>query len=212
MTKRRIASRICAFLAALCAAAAIAVAALCQKGSPEVLLVPEDAVQQAQNLMDALCAGDFDKAQAALYGSWDLGAVGEPSDPVGAILWNAYVDSLSYELEGGVYATPTGLAQNVRLTHLSFETLTANLGSRSRTLLQEAVDAAEDVSQLYDEKNGYREELVMEILQTAAAQAAREDLAYVTEEIPLQLIYQDGAWWVVADQTLLKAISGGITG
>ena len=39
-------------------------------------------------------------------------------------------------------------------------------------------------------------------------QALSEDAQTVTRDVTLGLIYQDGAWWVVPDQALLKIISG----
>lgn len=206
MKGSRLIAAFCGLLAVLCTAGAIGVAAFCRDADPVLLDAPEEAVQQVVKLMDAVCDGNFSEAQTLLYGSWDLGADREPADPVGRILWEAYVDSLDYELSGGLYATKTGIAQNVKLIYLELPALTENLGSRSRALLQEAMDSAEDVSQLYDANNGYREELVMAILEEAARQAVEEDRRYTYQVIPLHLTFQKDRWWVVADQGLLGAI------
>lgn len=206
MKGSRLIAAVCGLLAVLCAAGAIGVAALCRDTDPVLLDPPEEAVQQVVALMDAICDGNFSEAQTLLYGSWDLGASREPADQVGRLLWEAYVDSLDYELSGELYATETGIAQDVKLIYLELPALTQKLGSRSRALLQETMDSAEDVSQLYDESNGYREDLVMGILQEAACQAVEEDRRYTYQVIPLHLIFQKDRWWVVADRRLLDIL------
>ena len=50
----------------------------------------------------------------------------------------------------------------------------------------------------------------MNVLYDAAEQALREDSASMTVSLTLNLKYQDGRWWVIADSELLDAVSGGI--
>lgn len=208
----RMAAGLCAFLAGLCAVGVIAVTIFFRDTPPILRNPPSEASRQAQRFLDALCAGEFSKAETMLYGSWELGASGEAADPVNAVLWEAYVDSLDYTLVGELYATPMGLAQNVKLIYLELPYLTAHLGSRARELLQERIDTAEDVSELYDGKNGYREELVRDILLEAACQAAEEDRRYTYEIVSLPLVYAEEQWWVVADSAFLKTAFGGMAG
>lgn len=212
MNRRGILAVLPGIFAVFLTAAAVAAVILCRGMKPVMLSAPEEAVQHARNLMDAVCAGDFSGTEAMLYGMPDLGADRLPSDPVGVMIWNAYVSSLDYELVGEVYATGEGVAQKVKFISLELPTATEHLGSRARNLLNEAVAAAEDVSELYDENNEYREELVKEILQEATRQALEEDVRYTYQVFPLQLIYCDGQWWTVADQTFLNVVSGGIAG
>ena len=48
----------------------------------------------------------------------------------------------------------------------------------------------------------------MQILETAAGQALREDGNYITHTLSLHLCYSDGRWLVAADPALLEAIGG----
>ena len=82
---------------------------------------------------------------------------------------------------------------------MELDTVTRNLGSRARTLLEQAVEAARDTSELYDEDNAYREELVRGILEEAVSQALEEDRLYTYEILTLPLIYRDGQWWIKAE-------------
>ena len=75
------------------ATAAVSIAS--RNAQPRMLESPEAASAQAQRMMEALCAGDYEAAQSCIYGQPDLGA-GEPEDAVSKLLWDAFTDSLSY--------------------------------------------------------------------------------------------------------------------
>lgn len=212
MKVRSVGSCFFALLAGLFAAAVIAAAIFCRDQKPVLLSQPEAAVHRAKALMDAVCNGDFSRAETMLLGNPELGADRIPEDAVGAMIWDAYVKSLDYELAGEMYATDTGIAQDVKLISMELATATEHLSRRARELLNEEIAAAEDVSELYDENNAYREDLVMEILQEAARQALEEDVRYTYQVFPLQLVYRDHQWWGLADQAFLNAVSGGVTG
>jgi len=192
-------------------AAVLAVVFCCRDSGPVLLAAPEEAACHAEILMEAVCSGDFAKAESLLYGSPSLGVDGEPDNLVGAMIWDRYISSLDYVLVGSLYAGDSGLVQDVKLISLDLTAVTDHLGVRAKALLNEAMASAEDVSELYDENNEYREELVAEILQTAVRQALEEDVRYTYQIVPLRLVYQDGQWWGVADKTFLHAVSGGIT-
>lgn len=196
--------------AAVFAGIALWAAILFPGQNPMLLQPPAEAVALAEELMEAVCGGDFEMAETMLYGQPDLGAGRQPSDAAGVMIWNAYVDSLDYELMGDLYATDTGLVQDVKIIFMELPAVTANLSARTHQLLKETIAAAEDVSELYDEKNEYREDLVMDILHRAVAQALEEDVRYSYRIVQLKLVFRDGQWKAVADRHFLDAVSGGI--
>lgn len=208
MKRSRLASVFFGLLAAGFLASAVFLAVRFRGASPALLAVPEDAVRRAEAVMDALCAGEFAQAQTMLYGCPDLGADREPAGPVGAVVWQAYVDSLDYELVGPCYASETGLSQKVKIISMGLSTATEQLGTRARALLNSALEQAEDVSEIYDENLEYREDLVAEVLGEAARQALEEDVRYSYRIVTLRLVYDDGQWWVAADEPLLSALAG----
>ena len=176
---------------------------------PILLEQPVEAVGQVTEMMEAVCQGDYDKASTYLLGNPSLGVAEEPENVIGALLWDAFLDSTEYELTGECYTTDAGLAQNVSFTYLDTDSVTANLRQRAQVLLNQRVEEAEDVSEVYDENNEYREEIVMEALQEALQAAILEDARTVTVTLTVNLKYQDGQWWVVADNALLDAFAGG---
>ena len=172
--------------------------------------VPKEAQVCAQELMEAIEAGDFSAAAGKLYGQPDLGAEGIPGDAAGQAVWTAFVDSISYEFTGSFYATESGIAQKASITALSIPSVTEKLSSRASALLSQRVNAATEMSELYDENNDFRADLVDQVLEEALRQALAEDAQTVTRDVTLNLTYRDGQWWVVPDAALLTAITGGV--
>ena len=181
-----------------------------RNADPVLLATPEAASQQVTGLMEAVCSGDFATASTYLQGQPGLGVDREATDEVGILIWEAFCDSMSYELVGECYATEAGLSQNVTLTCMDVTTVTAVLKERSQALLEQRVDEAEDLEDVYDENLQYREDFVMDVLYDAAVMALEKDAKTMTTELTLNLSYQNEQWWIAADRELLDAISGGI--
>lgn len=192
------------------AVAAVSLGLSNKDADPVLLAPPEEAKLQVVGLMDAVCAGDFAGASTYMLGQPDLGVDREATDPVGVLIWNAFCDSMSYELIGDCYGTEAGLAQDVTMSWLDVTSVTSVLKERSLTLLEQRVEEAEDLEEVYDEDFQYREDFVMDVLYDAAVAALEEDAATITTEVTVNLVYQNEAWWIVADRNLLDAISGGI--
>lgn len=176
---------------------------------PILLEQPDVAIRQVTDMMDAVCEGDYDQASTYLLGNPSLGVAEKPENVIGALLWDAFLDSTEYELTGECYTTDAGLAQNVSFTYLDTASVTVNLRQRAQELLNQRVAEAEDVSEIYDENNEYREALVMEALQEAVQAALLEDAKTVTVTLTVNLKHQNGQWWVVVDNALLDAFAGG---
>ncbi len=200
-------------LAAVGLSAAAAAVYLCTQfvdAKPMLLTPPDVARSKVIMLMNAVSEGDYEEASQSIYGTPSLGVDREAADEVGVMIWDAFQGSITYELQGECYTTEQGLAQNVSITCMDVTSVTVNLKERSQTLLEQRVAEAVDVSEIYDENNDYREDFVMAVLRDAVEDALEEDARTMTMELTVNLSYQDGKWWVVADEALLDAISGGI--
>ena len=198
-------------LIGLCAAAAaIYLGMTCVNTKPILLSPPDSAVAQLTAMLDAVCDSDYEKAASFVLGTPDLGADTAFEDALGQLLWSHFTTSMAYTLEGECYTTDDGLAQDITFSYLDMTSITETLRSRSQAMLAQRVEEAEDTSEVYNEKNEYREDVVMEILFAAAEDALAEDARTVTVPLTVNLKYRDGQWWIVADTALLDAISGGI--
>ena len=198
-------------LSVLLAAAALFLVISCRNAKPVLLYTPETASVCVEEMMDAICRGDFSSAAKRMYVNPDLGIDEEPEDPVNRAFWNAFVSSMDYELVGQPYATRSGIAQDVKIISLELSTATENLGQRAQTLLQQGMEQAEDASEIYD-GNNYKQSFVDDVIQQAAQQALEEDVCYSYNVVTLQLVCSNDQWQVVPDKALLSAISGGTVG
>ena len=203
-------SLLLAAIGLIAAAAAIFLSAKFVDAKPMLLTPPDVARGKVIMLMNAVAEGNYEEASQAIYGTPDLGVDREAGDEVGVMIWDAFEGSVTYELVGDCYTTDKGLAQNVTLTCLDVTSVTANLKERSQTLLEKRVAEAVDMSEIYDDNNDYREDFVMDVLHDAVRDALEEDARMMTVDLTVKLSYQDGKWWVVADEALYNAISGGI--
>ena len=204
-------------IAALFGVAGVCAAGLCvtlsfqnMNASPVLVEQPEAAREQVAIMMDAVSSNDFATASQVIKGNPVFGADREPADAVSGLIWDAFLESICYEQVGDLYATDSGVAQNITVTTLDISSVTANLKERSTKLLEQRVADAEDPHEVYDENNEYREEFVMQVLYDAAKQALAEDARTVTNDVTINMIYEDGTWWIVSDSRLLSAISGGV--
>lgn len=184
----------------------------CKDALPILLEPAQEAQDRVETLMDAVCDGDYDLAGSVILGNPELGVDREASDAAGVLIWDAFADSLAYEMVGDCYTTETGVAQNVTVSCLDVRSVTKNLKVRAQTLLEERVRNAEDVTEVYDENNEYREDFVMEVLFDAVEEALQQDAQQMHTEFTVNMVYQDGDWWIISDNALLAAISGGIVG
>lgn len=178
----------------------------------KVKKLPDAAVECSENLKTALESGDYTAAGNLMYGRPGFGVDRDPADPAGVLVWDAFTDSISVSFAGECYATASGLSRDAAITTLDLASVTNALAGRAHALLTARVEAAEEMAELYDEENNFREELVNEVLREAVEQALAEDAKTVTYDVTLGLIYRDGQWWVVPDQALLQAISGSTAG
>ena len=200
-------------LAGLVIAAGTVWLSLEYKDALPMLLEPaEEAQERVETLMDAVCAGEYELAGSLILGNPQLGVDRDAADAAGVLIWNAFADSLAYEMVGECYTTETGVAQKVTFSCLDVRSVTKNLKVRAQTLLEERVRDAEDVSEVYDENNEYREDFVMEVLFDAVEDALQQDSQQMHTEFTVNMVYQDGDWWIISDNALMAAISGGIVG
>lgn len=171
---------------------------------------PEAAAARSEELMEAIGQGDFAAAGNVLYGQPDLGVERLPDEESAMMVWTAFTGSFSCEFKGDCYATDSGIARDAAITALDIPSVTASLSRRAHALLTARVESATDMAELYDEENNFREDLVEEVLTQALVQALAEDAELVTRDVTLNLICRDGQWWVVPDEALLTALTGGM--
>ena len=171
-----------------------------------MVATPEAAEICSEDLMTAIQAGNYTAATDYLYGQVNLGADRDPGDDLGALIWDAFQESFTYEFIGDCYATSTGVARDLWITTLDPTSLNQNLSQRVTDLAESAEDS------IYDAEGHILEDQLHQLLLTALAEALDQDASTMTHKIQLNLVYQNGQWFVVPDAALLQAISGGVAG
>lgn len=210
MKNFRVFSAILIFLFLQIAAAAVFICFSPISDQPILLIPSQEATQRTEDMLDAVCRGDYAAAEQFLLGQPSLGVDRAAADEAGRLFWDAFVGSLSYELQGPCFATDSGLAQSVAVTYLDIDATSATLRQRSEALLEALLANSDNTTDIYDANNNYREDVVMEVLRQAVEEALKEDAAYRTVTITVNMIHSDGQWWIVPDNALLSAISGSI--
>lgn len=212
MKKNRTFAIVSGVLGLALAAAIVYGAFSSHQAGPRLLSVPEEAQQRAVALMEAACAGDLQTVGNMMQGRPDLGQIPEDASVAASMIWDAFVESLEYDFPGGFYASERGLAIDVHVRSLDISSVTGGVKKRVENLLNRRVEAAEDISEIYDEKNNYREDLILAVLQEATTIALKRDARYQETTIPIYLVFEQSQWWVQPSQELLNVLSGVGTG
>ncbi len=209
MNRTKAGALVFAVLGTLLTAAVMLICLSQRQAAPKMLLRTQDASQCAEQMLTKICAGDYTGAAAYLYGKPILGSEQSRSDQVSQQIWDAFIGSLRFELVGEVYATVSGVAQDIKLESLDIPSVTGGLKELAPEMLVERAENAEDMSEIYTDNREYRDDFTALLLHDAAAQAIAAGKTD-QQELTLNLIYSEGQWWVLPDQALLNAISGGI--
>ncbi len=195
------------------AAIAVGTVFLCLQSlnkEPVLVKTPVSATAQVESMMRAVCKNDFESASALIYGTPDLGADRDYEDPVTATIWNAFIGSIEYEMVGDCFATNAGVAQKIHLKYLDIAGATGTLQARARALLEQRINEAEDMEDIYDENNEFRQDFLDAVVEDAVKETVAQDATYLETDLTVNLAYTEGKWWIVADDALVRFLSGGM--
>ena len=98
---------------------------------------------------------------------------------------------------------------DVRVSYPDIAAMTQQAGILAEQLLQQRVDQAESVSEVYDGQ-GYRQEILDEVLLQAVETAAERVTQTRERNVVLELTYEAGNWWVVPGNELRDLLSGAL--
>lgn len=209
MRKNKASFWIFGVLAAVLAVAALLICLTQRNAVPRLFGKTEGAEKCARAMMECISQGDYAGASAYLYGTPSLGTDAQRETPAAALIWDAFVSSLECQSQGSCYATDAGVAMDFTVSGLDIPSLTQELKQRAFAVLEARVEAAEDMSQVYDSNQQYRENFAQSVLEEAAREAVAAS-SPVQRRVAVQLVYEGNQWWVVPDGALITAISGGI--
>ena len=202
------------FFAAFCGLCALCLglwgvrtAATAPDRPPVLLRESPEARETAQAMLDALCQGDLEAVSRHLSGTPALTQPGNGSEASRRV-WQAYVDSMTYRFTSSVHGTSRGPAIDVQVDALDLAALMNRIRELVPKLLRRHIAQAKDISEIYDSGNGYRQDLVEQVLLEAIDAALKESPAACRTELTLTLRYQAKDWYVLPDNALILLISG----
>lgn len=173
-----------------------------------VLELPREAVVVSEDFAQALNDGDLEAAAQLMYGQPDLGVNQIPEDPETALLWDAFCSSIRMEFTGDYAVEQGSLVRTGSISNLDVSAIVGKFPERVQALLDQRIASAQSLTEIYDEQNNFREELVDQVLREALQQTLAQDGETVTREVTLKLVNRDGRWWVVPHQNLLQILTG----
>lgn len=197
---------LCALAGGLTMAAGIYLGLTAPNRQPVLLETVPDGQQLVSRFMEDVCRGDLSQASGLLLGQPELTIPEEPQTLQG-YLWEQYYDALAYSLVGEVYATHQGLYQDVELEVPELSTVLEQINALTPEILMERIDSAENISQIYNEENEYRPELIESVLMEAG-EKAWDGHTVTRRTIPMKLVYHDQAWWVEPSRELIAVLEG----
>lgn len=171
--------------------------------------VPQEAVQCAKELQQALAEGNLAAAGQKLYGQPDLGVDGGLTGEAAAV-WEKFRTGISCEFISDYYVSGSDIAIDAVVTVPDIASITDSLQDHALTQMNERIAAATEMAELYDGENNFRVELIEEVMAQAVELSFAEAPEMLTYETTWTLVSRDGQWWVAPDQALLKALAGGL--
>ena len=206
MRSYRVRSCIAGIAVLLLAAVIVYFAVSSVSADPAVAKVPVSAREQTEALMTAICEGRFDEVQPLLSGVSDLGIEPLRSGTPESLLWDAWMENLSYEFSGDCYATQNGLARDVSVWGLDLQKITQQIGAEAQLLAQERIAALEAAG----EGGKLPETFADQVLYDATARVLERPLEQSNWQITLELEYKQDRWAIIPGPQLQALLSGQI--
>lgn len=174
--------------------------------------VPQEAADCAVAMLNAIAQGDFSAAAEKMYGTPDLG-VSENLTAEAAAVWEIFRTGIRCSIPAGTEqytVSGSSFAVEAEVSVPQIASITDSLTAHARDLMNERIAAAEEMADIYDENNDFRQDVIEAVMAQAMDLALEEEPEYQTCKTTLGLVRENGRWWVVPDETLLKTLAGGL--
>lgn len=167
---------------------------------------PKDTVI---DFFNAVKTGSYTTAYDCLSDYTGLGLENPPEDETGAAVFEALRYSYDYTIMGGTTVNKLKAFVPVRVKYLDIGEMGRAIPELVNMNLEKIVQSTPR-NQVYDSENNYLPEVTDKAyLQAMEKLLARPETYYVTEQINVELEYENGQWYIVSAPELLNAISGG---
>jgi len=132
-----------------------------------------------------------------------------PAGEVGALLYNAMWENFSYSCAAPAAVSGLKATQTVTVTYLDIPALTALQRTHMRAALEQLAKGSENPDALLDEEGYYNTEISLQALRIVTARLLEDPSRFlVTEDLTLELQYQNSGWKIISNDALYTALSG----
>ena len=133
----------------------------------------------------------------------------EPESPEGKLLYESFLENLSYELEGEAIQDGRKASQKIKIISLNPEKLSEGIDELMMKKLSEKIKEAAKPSEIYNEDKSYKEELLNEVFLFALNEKLGDTDSVIEEkETVMELEYKDKNWNIENGTELKDAILG----
>lgn len=175
---------------------------------PETSESVEDPQKTVTAFFDGLAAQDYAKAYGQLYNYATLGLEDEPDTEAARLMAEALRSSYSYSLYGDCEIHDLKAEQAVILDAMDLSLLTEDLKRGTEAAVQKMSEELPQ-SELLDENGNYRPEVTEKAYLDTLRELLKHPDRYKTSVVlNVELYYTADGWRVVADDTLIYALSG----
>ncbi len=192
--------------------AIIATIILCARGLQAKPIIKDegnDPAIVAEEFISLALEGKSSEAEKLLLGSSTLGLDSKPGDALGAMLYDALLESFSYEAKGSCTEDSIDASQIFTVTYLDLPSITALQQEATNARLAQYVEKAQRAEEVLAEDGSYLPEVAMAALEEVTAELlADAESHYVQTELTIRLRYSGGEWKVIADEELFAVLSG----
>lgn len=201
-------------LVAMASIILLLIAGICVKnrGTVPVIFGDSNAPQATvTGFFDALIQEDYELCADFVSGYASLGFDNTPDRESERMVYEALLSSYSFQILGDTELSSNGIYQPVLFTALKVDRLSDNINARFMSTIENCMNEYDDYSAMYDDNGQYSDQLI----ETAMVDILSELLEhperyYVTEELRLELTFEQGEWRLVLSSELVKALTGNI--
>ena len=211
MSKKTLSVLLWAAAGLILAIATLSTAIYGTRSVPSVRMDQSVVLEAAEEVLSCAKSGDYAALSQLLYGNPELGESPEKTDEATSMIWQAYLDSLSWKLADNCTPTDTGLKVDVTLHCMDISAVTASLQTVAPARMTQLAKEKTTEEEIYDKDRNYLPEFVAEVLRSATAEVLAQPVQTVERTMTLQLVRAGGSWQVVPTEELMHFLSGFVT-
>ena len=169
-----------------------------------------DPQKTVEDFLTALEQQDYAKAYACMDGVESLGLEKEPEQENARRICQMVREQFSGETYGSCSTDGNRAYQLIECRYIDVEALQRDARSEAMTYISRYA-STHSVSELYDENNNYRPELMREAWSQALDTLLEQPEKYLSAGgAQVELRWRDGAWRIVPGEKLLEMLCGGL--